>query len=344
MQVVARGERRSRAGSSAWPDPRSPSPALDRAVAAGPKPSERLYGEPGVFDREPRRSTVIGAVPLSAIGLADLTLERTDPRLLIRGAAAAGFGKVGLSLASATDRALDHPILGEPATERAVRVALAETGTAVLDVEAFVLGPATRIETVRPAFELAASLGARFVLTLGDRPRRDGRAAEPEPKVELLARMAEIAAPLGLSVGVEAMPFRDVPTWREALALADATGAPNVGVILDLLHFFRGGGRPEDIAAIPPGRLLYAQLADSFGAPLPMAELPHEARHARAPLGRGVVPIHAILDGLPEGLPLAVECPVAADAGLPAEARALKVAGWTTALFAARARRPSRAG
>lgn len=279
---------------------------------------------------------MIGAVPLSAIGLADLTLERTDPVVLIRAAAAAGFGKVGLSLASATERPLDHPILGEPATERAVRAALAETGTAVLDVEAFVLGPGTRIEAVRPAFELAASLGARFVLALGDRPSADGRAAELGPKVELLARMAEIAAPLGLSVGVEAMPFRDVPTWREALALAEASAAANVGVILDFLHFFRGGGRPEEVAAIPPVRLVYAQLADSFGAALSVDELPREARRGRAPLGRGVVPIHTILDRLPDGLPLAVECPVAADAGLPAEARARKVAEATAALFAAR--------
>lgn len=287
---------------------------------------------------------MIGAVPLSAIGLADLTLERTDPCLLIRAAAAAGFGKVGLSLVSATERPLDHPILGEPVRERAVRGALAGTGTQVLDVEAFVLGPATRIEAVRPAFELAAALGARFVLTLGDRLPADGRAVELGPKVELLARMAEIAAPLGLAIGVEAMPFRDVPTWREALALVEASGAANVGVILDFLHFFRGGGRPEDLAALPPGRLLYAQLADSFGAPLPLAELPKEARHGRAPLGRGVVPIHAILDRLPAGLPLAVECPVAADAALPAEARARKVAEATAALFAARAGRPATAG
>ncbi|MCS6878349.1 MAG: sugar phosphate isomerase/epimerase [Geminicoccaceae bacterium] len=282
---------------------------------------------------------MIGAVPLAAISLADLSLERTDPELLIRAAAAAGFGKVGLSLASATEKPLDHPILGRPETERRVRAALAETGLEVLDVEAFVLGPSTRIDTLRPAFELAASLGARYVLTLGDRPAAHDRSAEFGPKVELLARMAELAAPLGLAVGVEAMRFRDVPTWREALALVEACGASNVGVILDLLHFYRAGGRPEDLEAIPSGRLLYAQLADSFGAPLALEDLPREARHARAPLGRGVVPLHAILDRLPEGLPLAVETPVEADAHLPAEERARNIARATADLFARRSER-----
>ncbi len=282
---------------------------------------------------------MIGSVPLSEISLADLSLERSDPRLLVRAAAAAGFGRVGLSLASAIDRPLDHPILGAPETERTVRAALAATGIAVLDVEAFVLGPATRPDALRPALDLAASLGARFVLTLGDRPRPDGRPADPGPKVELLARIAELATPHGLAVGVEAMPFRDVPTWREALALAEASGAANVGVILDLLHFFRGGGRPEEIAEIPRGRLLYAQLADSFGRPLALDELPGEARRGRAPLGRGVVPIHAVLDRLPADLPLAVECPVEADEGLPAEARARNLARATSLLFAARAGR-----
>lgn len=285
---------------------------------------------------------MIGAPPLSALALADLTLERIDPVALIRAAAAAGFGKVGLSLASATDRPLDHPILGAPARERAVRTALAETGLGVLDVEAFVLGPSTRIETVRAAFELAASLGARFVLALGDRPRPDGRPADPGPKVELLACMAEIAAPLGLRVGVEAMPFRDVPTWREAFALVEAAAAPELGVILDLLHFFRGGGRPEEVDAIPRPRLLYAQLADSFGAPLSLEELPREARQGRAPLGRGVVPLHAILDRLPADLPLAVECPVEADAGLPPDERARAVARATASFLAARAGRTER--
>ncbi len=284
---------------------------------------------------------MIGDVPLRALSLADLSLERIDPCELIRAAAAAGFGAVGLCLVSPAERPLDHPLLGRPERQRAVRAALAETGLAVLDVEAFVLGPSTRAEAVQPALELAAALGARFVLTLGDRPPADGSPVELGPKAELLARLAELARPLGLSVGVEAMPFRDLPTWREAAALVAATGATGVGLILDVLHFFRGGGRPEDLDEMVRTPLLYAQLADSFGAPLPLARLPEEARHGRAPLGRGVIPLHAILDRLPADLPLAIECPVVAEASLPPVERARAIAAATRAFFAARAgRRP----
>ena len=123
--------------------------------------------------------------------------------------------------------------------------------------------------------------------------------------------------------------------------MIEATGRPNAGLILDVLHFFRGGATPSDLVQVPAGRIAYAQLSDCIATPMPVEALAAEARTSRLHLGEGAIPLNEILDLLPRTSQLVIETPVAAEAGSSTLERAKSAARHTVDFFRAHA---SRAG
>ena len=269
---------------------------------------------------------------LSAVSVANLTIGRIDPVRFVEEAAAAGFGRVGLLLATATPQPLDHEIVGRPEVMRAVRAALDRTGTAVLDIEAFILSPQADRERFRRMLSAGAELGATHLSAIGA-PIADRPALSPTHRVDLLGTLCDDAAGFGLHVGVEFMLYRDIRTAAEALALVDATGRRNAGLILDALHIARAGTTVAELARLPPERIAYAQLCDGGPASPPLDGLPTEARTGRLHPGDGALPLAAFLAALPDGTPLAVETPVAAEAGWTTQARLHEAARRTLAFM-----------
>ncbi|WP_158746617.1 sugar phosphate isomerase/epimerase [Acidisphaera sp. L21] len=255
------------------------------------------------------------AIPPSALVVENLTIGRMEPVRFIEEAAAAGFGAVGLPLATATPVPLEHGIVGKPATIAAIRAALQRTGTRLFDVEAFVLAPGMTMQDYRPVLEAGAELGADCISVIG--APVGGPASSPQDRIDLFGALCEEAGRHGLRVGVECMLYRDIRTIAEALLLIEAAGSDDTGIILDVLHLHRAGIDAAEIAALPPHRVAYAQLCDVAPGPAPaIAALPTEARSGRLHPGQGIAALHAFLAALPEGTALAVETPVAADAGL----------------------------
>jgi sugar phosphate isomerase/epimerase len=88
---------------------------------------------------------------------------------------------------------------------------------------------------------------------------------EPPPDVarmrDAFASVCEDARPTGANVIIEIMPFTDVRTIADGLAIVG--DAPNGGLLLDIWHVERGRIAPADIAAIPAGRLLGIELDDA---------------------------------------------------------------------------------
>ena len=260
------------------------------------------------------------AIPLSALVVENLTVGRMEPVRFIEESAASGFGFVGLPLATATPVPLEHGIVGKPAVIAAIRAALQRTGTKVFDVEAFVLAPGMTMEDYRPVLEAGAELGARCISVIG--APVGGPALPPQGRIELFGALCEEAGRHGMRVGVECMLYRDVRTIAEALSLIEAAGLDDTGIILDVLHLHRAGIDAAEIAALPPARVAYAQLCDVEPGPAPALEaLPTEARSGRLYPGYGIAALQAFLAALPEATMLAVETPVAADAGLPTSRR-----------------------
>ncbi|MDR5809218.1 TIM barrel protein [Caballeronia sp. LZ019] len=278
---------------------------------------------------------------LKQISLANLAIGRVPQVDLVRAAANAGFGKVGLLLMTATDKPLEHEVLGRPEVIREVKAALADTGVKVFDVEAFVLCPETDIERFKPALALGAEFGATHISTIGTAVSATSFLSDQQ-RVELFGNLCDEAARHGLSVGVEFMLYRDIRTWREALGLVEAAGRSNAGLIMDILHFFRAGSQPEEIGQIPVERLAYAQLSDCVGDAPSLEDLPQEARTSRFHLGHGVIPINTILDQLPGDIQIVIETPVKAEADLSTFDRATSVARRTIEFFSSRQKITSR--
>ncbi|HET7028893.1 MAG TPA: TIM barrel protein [Candidatus Limnocylindrales bacterium] len=115
----------------------------------------------------------------------------------------------------------------------------------------------------RELIEAAGELGAR---NLKASPHLF---APPPPDVarmrDAFSRLCEDVRPAGANVIIEIMPFTDVRTIEDGLAIVG--DAPNGGLLLDIWHVARGGIPLADVAAIPPGRLLGVELDDA-GAPM----------------------------------------------------------------------------
>lgn len=273
---------------------------------------------------------------LRRVSLANLTVGRTPQTELIRAAAGAGFGKVGLLIMTATDQPLQHEVLGRPEVIREVKAELRDTGVRVFDIEAFVLSGQTDLERFKPALELGAELGATHISSIGTELAPGAEFLGANERIDLFGRLCDEAIQFGLTVGVEFMLYRDIRTWRDALQMIEAVGRANAGIILDVLHFFRGGGRASDLLEIPAQRIAYAQLSDCAAAPLPVEDLAAEARTSRLHLGQGAVELNDILDRVPPGLQLVIETPVAVEQSLSALERAQSAAAHTLRFFNSR--------
>jgi sugar phosphate isomerase/epimerase len=247
-------------------------------------------------------------VPERSLSLASLSALHVPPPDLVRYAAAAGFGLVGaLRLVPAGDGS-GFDLIGDAGLRRATADVLAGTGLGVLDVEVFRLRAGTPAAAAEPLLAVGAELGARFLLIAVEDPERDRRAA-------VLAELGTLARAHGLRCVVEPMVFSQVRTPAEALALLEAAGVDDAGVLVDTLHLARAGGTPEDLTALPPERLPYVQICDAASVepagtdPDGLRRAIAEAVSSRLAPGEGVLPLVDVLRRCPPGAPLSVEAP-----------------------------------
>jgi sugar phosphate isomerase/epimerase len=229
------------------------------------------------------------------VSLAAGTVLGFPPDEVIDAAAAAGFGGVGLRW--------EQPGVPTAAVDD-VRRAVDVSGLVLLDVEVVRLQPGVPVDSFRPLVDVAAALGARFLLAVSHHP-------EPARTADELAAVADWCAGTGVTVAVEPMRFTAVPTFRGASALLRDLGRDDIVVLVDPLHLHRGGETPAVLSEPGCAPIGYAQLCDALltppGAPDDLEALAHEARHARLFPGDGELPLADMLAALPADLPCAVE-------------------------------------
>lgn len=289
----------------------------------------------GAAPPPPASSTDAAAVPCLSLGW--LSVKGAHPLAHIDAALAGGFDAVGLRLVSPSPQDGLMPVVGDEALIRALIARLDSKGISVLDVETVWIGPAHAPSTLRPLMETARRLGCRNLLTMGNDP-------DAARLADNFSRLCEEADHFGINVGMEFAAYTAVPTLQAAVRLVQATGRTNAKVLIDALHFARSGGEPSQIAAIDPVLLAYCQLADARGRrPADDEALRAEARGGRFLPGEGELPLDALLDALPPGLPIGVETPCAALADLSAVERGRRVGEATHRLLARRRARPTAA-
>ncbi|MFQ8432379.1 sugar phosphate isomerase/epimerase family protein [Amaricoccus sp. W119] len=238
------------------------------------------------------------------IGLAHFSAIGVEPAEFVTRAAAAGFGAVGFRLFPAFPGAPYYTLRAGGPAAREVRLRLDDTGLALHDIEFVVIGADFDPASVRPVLGDAAELGARRLSVCGDDP-------DPSRFADRFAALCAVAAEVGMAVDLENMGWRAVRGFADSIAAVEAAGAPNGGVLVDALHFFRNGGALADLAAAEPALIRHAQLCDVRGpAPGDDEARIAEARAGRFAPGEGDLPLADLLAAVPEEAAVSVEVPI----------------------------------
>ncbi|WP_445168162.1 sugar phosphate isomerase/epimerase family protein [Mycolicibacterium sp. Dal123E01] len=243
------------------------------------------------------------------ISLAPLTVLELGPAEMVGCAAEAGFDAVGLRLIRATEEEPLRPTIGTTPLIRETRRRLDDTGLSLIDIEVLRLTPQARVRQDFVAFlETGAYLGASQILVTGNDPDHHRIA-------DNLAELAELAADYALTPNLEPMPWTDVANLQQAAAIVARCGHPNVGLLVDALHYDRALNTPADLAALPTEWFRYVQICDGVAErPTSVAELRYQGRTARLFPGAGSIDLVAMLRALPQGIPVSVEAPVLSQA------------------------------
>jgi len=238
------------------------------------------------------------------LSLAHLSELEVPPPALAAMAARAGFASIGVRALPAVPGGTCHP-LEDRAARVALRDALAGSGTSLLCIELVPIGRDLAPERLRDALKAGAELGASRLVVTGDDPDRDVVAAG-------MAALCDIAAPLGMSVDIEFMPFRAVGDLAAALDIVARTGRDNAHVLVDALHAFRSRSDLALLARTPPRLVGGFQLCDAAAeAPTAAVALAEEARTRRMLPGEGALDLGALVAALPGAPVLGLEVPLA---------------------------------
>ena len=263
------------------------------------------------------------------LSLAHLSVLDATPPELVTVAARAGFRKIGIRLyATPSVGVPPYDMLGDTPVMRETLARLAHTGVSVLDVEFLRFEPEIEEGIPEGFLESAARLGAQHVLVMSAEPLE-------ARTMERFCDLCERARRFGLGVCLEFAIYTGVRTLADAVRVVKNSGFDNASVLIDALHFSRSGGWPSDIAAIDASLFKYAQICDAAAViPTEPRDLIPEARTGRLLPGEGALPLSDLVAALPASIPLAIEAPVRATAGLPALERAQRAWRAMQALLA----------
>jgi sugar phosphate isomerase/epimerase len=123
--------------------------------------------------------------------------------------------------------------------------------------------------------------------------------------VDAYGTFCDRAAKAGLLVGLEFIPYNEIPTLGAAKAIVDMAARVNGGLTLDAWHYFRCGATTAELLALSASDIVAVQLNDVLPAAGP--DLKEEGRHHRQAPGDGAGDLPGLIGALKE---LNVEAPV----------------------------------
>jgi sugar phosphate isomerase/epimerase len=234
--------------------------------------------------------------------LAHLTVLACPPPEAIRIARDVGYDFVSPRIIPLGEPKYD--LVNDAALLRATKAALSDTGMPILDVELARILPDVDVEEYRPALEVGAELGAKHVISSIWTP-------DPTYAADQLARLCDIAAPLGLTIDLEYLGFVPIGRLSDILAIHRAVARSNCGFLVDTIH--STGYDWAELDALPKRAFNFIHLCDgprklpTYGTP----EMFRVVREGRLYVGEGEIDIATLLRKLPK-VPLSIELPNAA--------------------------------
>ncbi|MDC8753868.1 TIM barrel protein [Erythrobacter sp. sf7] len=228
------------------------------------------------------------------ISLAAGIMPEATPSQLIEAAAASDFDFGGMWAERET---------WTPATTRAIRQQARDAGVQLLDLEVAWIMPGPPDPWLTELVDIAAELGARNLLCVSSDPDIAATTAK-------FQAMVDRAKGTGVRINLEFGIFTEVKTIHMARSILEAVEGEAKALLVDTLHWARSGGTAEELAAIPREWLSYCQPCD---APAEGPDTSNfdaiidDAINRRMPLGQGRLELAAMVDALPDHLPMAVE-------------------------------------
>jgi sugar phosphate isomerase/epimerase len=228
------------------------------------------------------------------ISLAAGIMPEATPGQLIEAAAASEFDFGGMWAERET---------WTPATTRAIRAQARDAGVKLLDLEVAWIMPGAPDPWLTELVGIAAELGARNLLCVSSDPDMASTTAK-------FQAMVDAAKGTDVRINLEFGIFTEVKTIEMARSVLEAVDGEAKALLVDTLHWARSGGTAEDLAAIPREWLSYCQPCDAPAHGPDLASFDaiiDDAINRRVALGQGGLPLAAMVDALPDTLPLAIE-------------------------------------
>lgn len=235
--------------------------------------------------------------------LAHLTALPYSPPELVSLAHRAGYDFVSLRIIPlGLPNEPDYNLAQNKALLKETKQALAATGLKLLDIELARIYDGLDPHRYLPAFEAAAELGGRHVLTsiwTDDLPRA----------THLFAQICDLARPYHLTVELEFVPIASVNNLALALQVLEAADRENAGLLIDTHHFHRSRDKVEDLEKVPRKWFRYVHLCDAPGTiPSTREEMTRILREERLYVGEGGIDLASILATIPQ-VPYSLEIP-----------------------------------
>jgi len=150
------------------------------------------------------------------------------------------------------------------------------------------------LEQVERTAGIARTIGAPSIVVVpGRKPDGYNRNECIADAAAVLREMSDAAGDISLAFEFLGKPGCAVPTLDMAIEIVTQVGRPNVGMVIDVFHFYAGGSRLDDLARVPLDKLLVIHLNGCEDHPKPDLTDAH-----RLYPGEGVTPIDAILNAL----------------------------------------------
>ena len=187
-------------------------------------------------------------------------------------------------------------------------------------------------ESERALFRMADEFGVNVMQAVGT---FDSRPLGSEV-AEGFGALCDRAAPHGLTVALEFVPYTSIPTLESAQKVVVDAGRANGGLCFDTWHFFRGGGAVEQLALIDSATVKMVQVNDGPAIPTDPNRMVDAVSNRLCP-GEGDFPL---ADCLRELWSVGVDVPLSVEVfsldleRLPSRAIAERAASGTRAVMA----------
>jgi sugar phosphate isomerase/epimerase len=237
------------------------------------------------------------------IGIEFLSVFDLPPVDFVELTARLGCSYISLGLSQMGCQVHDYPaysLRDNKQLRKDVVKAMDDCGVSISLGEGFGIKPNADVADLQRDLEIVRELGGRRINTV---------AIDPDQSCcfDQLARLAEMARSLQMETTLEWVPGLTIGDLPTALAALDHVASEDCRLLVDTMHCFRSGATIEDMAALDPARIGYAQICDVPSvSSLPYME---EAMFDRKVPGEGDLPLQALFGNLPWDIPVGIEIP-----------------------------------